>query len=327
MTAALAVRKTRPLEPIPGLPSPVLGLDPTFPGAAEAIVARQEFTDLEARIVPEDRAFWCVMAPRGRPCFSRALLRDLSLARDVIDALFMATPPAAPRPFEYLVLASRARGVYNLGGDLDLFASHIRAGDRAALREYAHACIMAIESSHSGHGHGVVTIALVQGDALGGGMEAAMSCDVMIAERQAKFGLPEILFNLFPGMGAYNFLSRRVGMVKAEEIILSGRLYSAAEMQALGVVDILVEEGEGERAVRQYIARRHGRVRVQSAIYEVRRRVKPVPLRELLDVAELWVDTALALTEQDLRRMARIATAQDRALASRLGVGQVALGA
>ena len=325
MTAALAVRKTRPSQPVSGLSSPVVSFDPTFPGAAEAIVARQEFTDLAARIVPEDRAFWCVLAPRGRPCFSRSLLRDLSLARDVIDALFMATPPAAPRPFEYLVLASRATGVYNLGGDLDLFASYIRTGDRVALRDYAHACIMAIESSHSGHGHGVVTIALVQGDALGGGMEAALSCDVMIAERQAKFGLPEILFNLFPGMGAYHFLSRRVGMVKAEEIILSGRLYTAAEMQALGVVDILVDEGKGEHAVREYIARRSGRVRVQSAIYEVRRRAIPVSLRELLDVADLWVDRALALTEQDLRRMTRIAAAQNRALAARFGTAPVAV--
>ena len=81
----------------------------------------------------------------------------------------------------------------------------------------------------------------------------------MVAERQAKFGLPEILFNLFPGMGAYSFLSRRIGTVKAEEIILGGRIYSAEEMQALGVIDLVAEEGEGERAVREYIARNRSR--------------------------------------------------------------------
>ena len=327
MTAALAVRKTRPLEPVSGSPSPVVGLDPTFPGAAEAIVARQEFTELAARIVPEDRALWCVMAPRARPCFTRPLLRELAHIRDLIDALFMAKPADASPPFDYFVLGSRSRGVFSLGGDLHLFANCIRAGDREGLRAYAHACAMTAHDNHSGHGHGVITIGLIQGDALGGGMEGALSCDVLIAERQVKFGLPEILFNLFPGMGAYSFLSRRVGMVKAQEIILSGRLYTAAEMQALGVIDVLVEAGEGERAVRDYISRHRGHFRAQSAIYKVRRRVSPVPSQELLDVADIWVDAALNLTQQDLRRMSRIAAAQDRTLATRLGAEGAAISA
>ncbi len=327
MTAALAVRKTRPLQPVSGLSSPVVGFDPTFPGAAEAIVARQEFTDLETRIVPEDRAFWCFMSPRERPSFTWPLLRDLASMQDLIDALFMAAPQAAPRPFDYFVLGSRSRGVFNLGGDLNLFATYIRAGDRDGLRRYAHACAIAGHANYTGYGHQVVTIALIQGDALGGGLEAPLSCDVMIAERQAKFGLPEILFNLFPGMGAYSFLSRRVGMVKAEEMILSGRIYTASEMHAMGIVDVLAEENEGERAVRDYIVRHRGHRRAQSAIYQARRRVNPVTLQELLDIADLWVDTALGLTEQDMRRMARIAAAQDRALANRVSAEQATVSA
>ena len=51
------------------------------------------------------------------------------------------------------------------------------------------------------------TISLVQGDALGGGFEAALCGDIIIAEKQARFGFPEVLFNLFPGMGAYNSCS------------------------------------------------------------------------------------------------------------------------
>lgn len=319
MSAAVAAPKTRPLLPVRAAVAPDLALDPAIPGAAEAIVARQQLSDLALRLTPEDRALWCVMTPLERPSFTWSLLRDLARTRELIDALFMATPPAAPRPFDYLILASGAAGVFNLGGDLPLFASCIRAADREGLRAYAHACVMAVEANHSGHDHDVVTIGLVQGDALGGGMEAAMSCDVMIAERQAKFGLPEILFNLFPGMGAYSLLSRRIGGAKAEQIILSGRLYSAAEMQALGIVDVVVEEGEGEQAVRDYIARHRGHWRAQSAIYQVRRRVHPVTLRELLDVCDLWVDAAMALSEQDLRRMLRIAAMQDRTQRGRDG--------
>ena len=62
---------------------------------------------------------------------------------------------------------------------------------------------------------------------------SALSCDMLIAERQAKLGLPEVVFNLFPGMGAYTYLSRRIGSMKAEELIMSGRLYTAEEMLAL----------------------------------------------------------------------------------------------
>ena len=224
-------------------------VDPVSRAAPDAVVASQSYSDLEVSITTEDRAFWCFMKPRERPSFTLPLLRDLGHMQSLIDALFTSTPPGAVTPFDYFVLGSRARGVFNLGGDLGLFAEKIRQGDRDGLRRYAHACVISGYANYTGYGHGVVTIALIQGDALGGGLEAPLSCDVMVAERQAKFGLPEILFNLFPGMGAYSFLSRRIGAAKAEEMILSGRLYTAAEMHALGVVDVLAEEGEGERAV------------------------------------------------------------------------------
>ncbi|MDE2005541.1 MAG: crotonase/enoyl-CoA hydratase family protein [Rhodospirillales bacterium] len=275
-------------------------------------MARQRYSDVHVALGAEDRALWCMMEPQGRPSFTWPLLDDLARIRDLIDALFMATSPSAARPFDYLVLGSRAPGIFNLGGDLALFAEHIRAGDRTALSEYARACVMAVYANHSGHNHGVVTISLIQGDALGGGLEAALSSDVLVAERQAKLGLPEVLFNLFPGMGAYSFLSRRIGMVKAEEVILSGRLYTAAEMHALGMIDVLAEEGEGEAAVRAYIARHRAHWRAQSTLYGVRRRINPVSLDELIDVTDMWVDAALGMSEQDLRRMTRIAAVQDR---------------
>ena len=62
-----------------------------------------------------------------------------------------------------------------------------------------------------GLGLPLITIALVQGEALGGGFESILSFDVVIAERDARFGLPEAMFGLFPGMGAHSFLSRRLG--------------------------------------------------------------------------------------------------------------------
>ncbi len=288
-------------------------VDPVSRAAPEAVVASQAYSDLEVALTTEDRAFWCFMKPRERPSFTLPLLRDLAHMQGMIDALFTTTPRGAATPFDYFVLGSRLRGVYNLGGDLALLTEKVRQQDREGLRRYAHACVAAVDANYNGYHHGVVTIALIQGDALGGGLEAPLSCDVMVAERQAKFGFPEILSNLFPGVGAYSYLLRRIGMVKTEEMVLSGRLYTAEEMHALGVVDVLVEPGTGEQAVKEYIARNGARFRGQSAIYKVRRRVNPVPVQELRDVADLWVETALGLSETDLRRTARLAAMQQRA--------------
>ncbi len=86
---------------------------------------------------------------------------------------------------------------------------------------------------------------MVHGDALGGGFETVLSCDVVIAERGAKFGLPEVLFNLFPGMGAYSLLCRRLDGARAQKLMLSGRIYTAEELEEMGLVDLVVEPGEG----------------------------------------------------------------------------------
>src|SRR3546814_13512171 len=67
----------------------------------------------------------------------------------------------------------------------------------------------------------IITAALVQGDALGGGFEGVLSSNLIVAEKGCRFGLPEILFNLFPGMGAYSLLARRISPALAERMIRS----------------------------------------------------------------------------------------------------------
>ena len=89
---------------------------------------------------------------------------------------------------------------------------------------------------------------------MGGGFETALSSDVVIAEKSARLGFPEILFNLFPGMGAYSLLERRVGMRVAEELILSGKMMPAYKLHEMGVVDVLAPNGQGESTVRKWIA-------------------------------------------------------------------------
>lgn len=88
------------------------------------------------------------------------------------------------------------------------------------------------------------TIAAVHGYALGGGFELALSCDLIVADRTAVVGLPEVSVGVIPGGGGTQLLPRRVGAARAAELIFSARRLRAPEARELGLVDELVDEGE-----------------------------------------------------------------------------------
>ncbi|NEA52105.1 enoyl-CoA hydratase-related protein [Streptomyces sp. SID10815] len=88
------------------------------------------------------------------------------------------------------------------------------------------------------------TIAAVHGFALGGGFELALSCDVIVADRTAVVGLPEVSVGVIPGGGGTQLLPRRVGAARAAELIFTARRLEAAEAHGLGLLDQLVDEGE-----------------------------------------------------------------------------------
>jgi DSF synthase len=123
-------------------------------------------------------------------------------------------------------------------------------------------------------------------------------------------GFPEILFNLFPGMGALTLLGRRVGMAQAEKMILGGDLFTAEALFDLGVVDVLAEPGDGVKAVYDYV-RRDARSRNGSlALRAAREIIEPVSYDEIRRVTELWVDAAMRLEAKDLRMMERLIARQ-----------------
>ena len=190
-----------------------------------------------------------------------------------------------------------------------LFLKLIRGGDREGLFRYAKSCI---DLLHVGYNLPITTISLVQGDAFGGGFEGALTTRVLIAERRAQMGLPEILFNLFPGMGAYSLLARKLDPARAERLILSGRMYSAEELSEMGVVDVLAENGQGEEAVYAYMKKHNRSHNGYDAIHKVRQIYNPISYDELLRIVTIWVDTALQLSERDLRVMERIARSQEK---------------
>lgn len=281
-----------------------------LPNPAEG---HQSYKNMVARFDAAQGILWTFFDTRPRPCVTRDLLDEyLECQRLVTQVDRAALESGNDLPIRFLVLASKTPGIYSLGGDLHLFKRCIETRDRETLLQYATACIEALHLMANNLFLPLTTISLAQGDALGGGFEAALSCSVIIAERRARFGFPEVLFNLFPGMGAYSFLARRIGAVKAERIILSGSVYTAEEFHEMGIVDVLVDDGGGEGAVHTYVEKHKRRPNAYESVYRARQRYHAVTREELTDIAEFWVDAAMRVRPKDLRIMEMLVRSQDR---------------
>jgi DSF synthase len=263
---------------------------------------------LEVSFDEPNGALWTFMRPRGRPSYNPDLLEDFHAWQRGIVARFSDRPGE----LKYLLLGSRSAGVFNLGGDLNLFAAKIRERNRDALIAYGESCVRILHRNMQTLGLPIITIGLAQGDALGGGFESLLSFNVVIAERTAKFGFPETLFGLFPGMGAYSVVARRTSAAFAEEMMLSGRIYSAEEMKEAGLVHLVVEPGQGIEAAKDYMIRNKRRHIGARGVYQAGHEINPITLAELDAVVRIWADSCLALSDRDLKVMQRLVSAQDR---------------
>ena len=270
---------------------------------------QNDYSQLTTYYDEHNQIAWGYMHAEPRPCFTGTLLGELiSWWGEISSRIHNPGHPDT----RYVVLGSSHEGIYNLGGDLKLFHKLITDRDYDNLLRYAQVCIEVIylNAMHLSRPQ-VKTISLVQGDALGGGFECALSCNTLIAERGAKMGFPEILFNLFPGMGAMTFMGRKIGYNQAEKIILSGKLYTAEEMFELGVVDVLAEKGEGELAVYEFVRKESRQRNGALALRAAREISQPIEHSELMRIAEIWVDAALRLESKDLRMVERLVSRQN----------------
>jgi DSF synthase len=271
------------------------------------------FQQLEMRFDAEYGVMWHFMKPKPRPVFNVQLLAELRAFHAGIEQQGgMTWEDGLEHRISYLVLGSKAPGVYNLGGDLSLFRDAITKKDRQKLMEYGRRCIDNMYPWSRNLDLPLTTISLVEGDALGGGFECALSASVLVAEESARMGFPEVLFNLFPGMGAYSFLARKIGRRAAEELICGGNIYTARQLYDMGVVDVLAPDGAGEAAVYGFIKKHAKSANGRRAIEMIRREIEPVTREELMRVVEIWADAALRLTERDLRMMDRLVRAQSK---------------
>ncbi|MCK5387452.1 MAG: crotonase/enoyl-CoA hydratase family protein [Gammaproteobacteria bacterium] len=274
-----------------------------------------EYPDLKVQFNYNERIVWSFMHSGPRPCYTPQLLSNLQSMLDEIKMQCLTEIPV-----EYLVVGSLVDKVYNLGGDLDLFASYIAENDREKLQEYAYSCIELVYNCTNQIEHDVTSIALVQGSALGGGFEAALACHYIVAEQSAQFGFPEVLFNLFPGMGAFTYLSRRISMRDAEQLIISGKQYSATELYEMGIIDVLVEDGQGMNAVNEFINNHRTQQRARIAMQKAKMRSTLICYDELRDIADIWVDAALKTKSSDIEFMQRLVKIQNRKFTKKTNV-------
>ena len=268
--------------------------------------AGSEYTHFSTRYDSDTSAIWCWMHPEPRPCLNADLIEELIRLQYQLTTTYKTQDPDSTWPFRHFILASKTPGVYNLGGDLNLFKHCIDNQDRERLKDYAYKCINLVHSNINNLDLPITTVSLVQGQALGGGFETALSSDIIIAERSSQLGFPEILFNLFPGMGAYNLLTRRIGSALAERIILSGKTYTATELYDMGVIDVLAEDGAGVKATEDYMKSHNQSHNTIRSIKKIRQIVHPITRQTLYDIVDIWIDAAMDLSKKDLSKMERL---------------------
>lgn len=248
------------------------------------------------------------------PCANHEIVHELSQHQQELEkSAGVLYSNDRVHPVKYSVAASLTPNVFNLGGHLALIRELALNRNKEALLYYA---IKGIDILHSRlsrfNNSPIVNITLVQGLALGGGLEGALASDVIIAERKSYFGFPEILFNMFPGMGGYSLVARKAGMKVADEMILKGKQYTAEQAFELGIVDVLVDDGQGEKAVYEWIEKNKRYFNGYLAAQRAKNRVNPITYDELLDITKIWVDTALKLGEREFSIMDRFIYSQEK---------------
>jgi len=279
-------------------------VNPHTPASGPAALLSRPHKTIRLEWTSELRLLRVRAAVKPIQCYSLAAMAEMQQVLDDISA--------QPGLVRHLVLSSDVPKVFNFGGDLSLFVLLVRAGDVDSLRLYGMKCVNMVWWLENAAELGVHTTVMAAGDTLGGGLESVLAFHRIIFEKSAQAGFPEVLFNLFPGMGAWDFTIRRAGFAMAHEMILSGHLYSADELLQRRLIDTVVPDGDGERAIEQAVREIDPRHRGTIAALRAQRVAAPVRRESLVAIVEQWAESAMGLSDRDLRLMERLARAQVR---------------
>jgi DSF synthase len=279
-------------------------MDPLF---QKILRDREQFS---VRYDSRNEAIWVYGNPKECPCLDKAMFDDFySIQLDIIE-YFNAYDMKPEIPIKFFVCASHVPDVYSYGGELFGMIDVIEKHDRESLEKCAKIVIDTVYLNMTNLGLPLQTITLLEGDALGGGLYAALSYNAIIAEEQVMLGMQQIRFNMCPGVGAYGMLAHKVGMNNADRIILSTELMNAREFYEIGGITEVAKRGEGKRAVDKYMKQYRRSFNAMQTLHAMQMRHASLDYAELEDMASLWVESLLRLDDSDIARIKKIAEAQ-----------------
>jgi len=232
-----------------------------------------------------------------------------SLTLDELEK-FAAALPELANEAQALIVYSTLKAGFSAGADLrELFQRGQEMEKGAALRgvreflERIHAVMNALDVVP------LTTIAAVHGVTFGGGFELALVCDIIIADRMARFCFPELRLGLIPGFGGIPRLKRDLGNAVVRDLLLTGRSFNVMKAQQIGLVSQIAAEGEALRVARA-TASQVGKFDRWTAA-AAKEFVKPIPYDELKREIDIFCDLySRPAVEEGLRRFVESTDAQ-----------------
>ncbi len=202
---------------------------------------------------------------------------------------FAAELDAASADACALVIHSTMKAGFSAGADLrELFdrSEQVPEPERSArLRDFLeriHKVLNAMDASP------LTTIAAVHGVCFGGGFELALACDLIVADKMARFCFPELRLGLIPGFGGIPRLKRDLGNAVVRDLLLTGRSINAQKAQGVGLVSQLAAEGEALRVARATAAQVRKFDRATSVA--AKKFIKPIPYEELRQEIDIFCE-------------------------------------
>lgn len=187
------------------------------------------------------------------------------------------------------IIASAKKSVFSAGGDLrELYQRAAAVPERergAGVRDFLeriHAVLNAIDAAP------FVTIAVVHGICFGGGLELALACDMIIADKLARFAFPELRLGFIPGFGGIPRLKRDLGNALVRDLLFTGRTLNATRANAVGLVAQLAGEGEALRIARSTA----NQIKKFDPLTQAaaKKFIKPIPYDELRREIDLFCE-------------------------------------
>ncbi|HEY0704924.1 MAG TPA: enoyl-CoA hydratase/isomerase family protein [Candidatus Acidoferrales bacterium] len=224
-----------------------------------------------------------------------------SLTLPELELFVKALPELQPDTHALIISSARKEG-FCAGADLrELYreSQPLPAGERAGrLRDFLeriHRVMNAIDTAP------LTTIAAVEGIAFGGGFEIALACDLIIADKTARFCFPELRLGLIPGFGGIPRLKRDLGNAVVRDLLLTGRSINSTKAQTVGLVSQVVSEGDALRIARSTAAQLKKFDR--GTAIAAKTFIKPIPFDELRREIEIFCELfARPVVQEALRK-------------------------